>query len=110
MAICGTERRNGARCVAVDVAHGCGFAGPVVGGVLDDAEGVDPEVCVAEAGGGEGCIGEALGEEGEREIVEEGGEGGGCKFEDVGGPPAVAEGQVRRAWLEVFAFREAELY
>lgn len=110
VAICGAERRDGARCVAVDVAHGRGFAGPVVWRVLDDAEGVNPEVCVAEAGGGEGSVAEVLWKGGEREIAEEGGKGGGCEFEDIGAPPTVAEGQVRGAWFEVFADREAELY
>ena len=65
--------------VAVHVGHGARFRGPVRGGVLDDAEGIDPEVGDGHGAGGvefnvvtrnavigsreECCIGEKLAEQ-----------------------------------------------
>jgi len=45
------RRGEGQDRVAVDVAHCAGFATPVIGVILDDAQGIDPEVAEAEPAG-----------------------------------------------------------
>ncbi len=53
---------DGEVAVLVDVGHFCGLGEPVVGVVLDDAEGVDPDVVHAECPGeGDGVL-EGLGD------------------------------------------------
>jgi hypothetical protein len=41
-----SEGSNGADGVGVDFAHDCGLGAPVRGGVLEDAEGINPEVLI----------------------------------------------------------------
>ena len=69
--------------VAVHVGHGARFRGPVRGGVLDDAEGVNPEMGDGHGAGGGDGVDESLweGEEGDA-----GGEEGGVgRFEELDG-------------------------
>lgn len=61
---------DGENRVGVDCGHEGGFSVPVVRGVLDDAEGVDPEVLVAETGGEGDRIKEERGESTKGDVMQ----------------------------------------
>lgn len=62
------------RGAVVNVAHCYGLAGPVEGAVLDDAEGVDPDVSKAEPVGGADRVEEGKGEGAEGNVLGHAGE------------------------------------
>lgn len=63
---------------------------------MDDAEGIDPEVLVAETGSEVDCVEEEAGQRGERDVVEVGADVGFCCLEGwrQGRAPAVTQGVI----------------
>ena len=88
------RRGDGECCVGVDGSHEGRFLVPVLRGVLDDAEGVNPKVLVAETGGEGYRIEEKRGESTEGDVMQVATDVGlgclqrGCQT------PAVAQGEV----------------
>lgn len=80
---------------AVDVAHDGALALPVGGVVLDDAEGVDPQVAQADGAADGDGVAEGLGEAGQGyagEVGVEGGRGGADDGLRVGSPAVAQRG------------------